>query len=141
MTAALLKLRARDDEDMRVVSAILQDSIAPVCDIFYDASGKNFFMVVLRLRREVKPEKCGERICCGLNIHGVEKAQVHGIDLALRGQMLGLLAVLRDGPALTFVFAGGAKIRLQMKDSNMIVEDFGEPWPSNCNPCHDLDPP
>jgi hypothetical protein len=38
---------------------------------------------------------------------------------------------------MIFIFAGGAKIRLQLQDWSMIVEDFGEAWPAQCNPCHE----
>ena len=35
------------------------------------------------------------------------------------------------------VFAGEAKIRIELRDWSLIVEDFGEAWPASCAPCHD----
>jgi hypothetical protein len=143
MTDKLLKLLAKDSEDIQVVSAILQDAIAPVCDMMYNAADKNFIMVVHRLRREIDSDQasvgsCGlDRICCAVNIRGVAKAQMQGIDLGSRAQILELLAVMKEELELVFLFAAGAKIRLQQEKGSMIVEDFGDPWPAQCAPCHE----
>jgi hypothetical protein len=134
-----LKLCAKDSEDVQVVSAILQDSIAPVCDIMFDAEKKNFIMVVHRLRREEETGAEMERICCAVNISGVDKAQLHGIDLTHRERMLDLLAVMIDNGNLVFIFAGDAKIRIKAEAFSMIVEDFGEAWPASCRPCHETE--
>lgn len=136
MSGKLLKLKAEDNEDVQVISAVLQDAIVPVCDMIYKADEKNFVMVVHRLCRE---EGNLERICCAVNVRGVESAQLQSIDLTKQGDMLDLLAAMPDEKAVTFVFAGGAKIRLHLDNWLMIVEDFGEPWPVQCNPCHDSD--
>jgi len=132
-----LKLRARDEEDIQVISAVLQDSIAPVIDMTFNAAEKNFIMVVHRLMREAATPETLERICCAVNVKGVASAQLQGIDLRQQSLMLDLLAVMSEGHNLIFIFAGGSKIRLGLGEWSMIIEDFGEPWPSQCNPCHD----
>lgn len=134
-----LKLKAQDADDIQVISAVLQDAIAPVCDMAYRPEEKNFIMVVHRLRREDENTEKPERICCAVNIQGVEKAQLHGLDLKQQEQMLDLLAALPEDRSIQFIFAGGAKIRLQLGDWAMIVEDFGEAWPASCTPCHDAE--
>jgi hypothetical protein len=139
MTGTLLKLRAKDAEDVQVISAVLQDAIAPVCDMIYDAESKDFIMVVHRLRRETKMDDGLERICCAVNLVGIEKCQLHNINLSQPSRMLDLLAVVVEGDNITFIFAGDAKIRFKLGGWSMLVEDFGEPWPSHCNPCHDSD--
>ena len=142
MTIELLKLKARDADDIQVVSAILQDAIAPVCDMALNAAENNFIMVVHRLRREaeavIKEDSlCRERICCAFNLYGVEKAQFQGIAMDRPDDMLELLAVMLEDKSLTFIFAAGARIRLQLGAWSAIIEDFGEPWPAQCSPCHD----
>lgn len=129
-----VKLKAKDAEDVQVISALLQDSIAPVCDMLFDAEEKNFIMVLHRLKREGDVR---ERVCCAVNIHGVAAAQLQGINLGQQSRMLDLLTVMTDETAMIFIFAGDAKIRLQLQDWSMIIEDFGEAWPAQCNPCHD----
>ena len=133
----MLKLKAQDSEDLQVISAVLQDSIVPVCDIAWRPEDKNFDMVVQRLKREASSSAELERICCAVNIRGVEGVQTHGIDLKAQERMLDLLAIMPEGKNLVFIFAGEAKIRLQFGDLAMIVEDFGEAWPAACEPCHD----
>jgi hypothetical protein len=146
---ALLRLRAEDTEDMQVISAILQDAIVPVYDICFTPDEKNFIMVVHRLRREAVDANTElERICCAVNIKGVDNVQTHKIDLFQQGQMLDLLALMPEDPDTrsdqksqkmlgTFIFAGDSRIRLELSNWSMIIEDFGEAWPASCTPCHD----
>lgn len=138
MTNKLLKLFAKDAEDIQVISAVLQDSIAPICDMLYRPEEKNFVMVLHRLRREVA-ETGMERICCAVNVSGVAQVQFQGFHLNEQGRMLDLLALVPEEGAITFVFAGNAKIRLHLAGWSALIEDFGEPWPSHCTPCHDSD--
>ena len=137
MTIQLLKLRAADAEDVQVISAVLQDSIAPVCDMAFQSDTKSFVMVVQRLRREAGEAGAAERICCALTVTGVAAVQTQGIDPLQGDCMLDLLAIMLTPQRLTFVFAGDAHIRLELAEWNAALEDFGEPWPALCSPCHD----
>jgi hypothetical protein len=133
----LLKLKAKDAEDIQVISAVLQDAIAPVVDMDYRAEDKNFIMVVQRLCRDGEAGAGMERICCALNMRGVESVQTHGFDHDDTDGMLDLLALLPDDDGLQLIFASDARIRLHLKDWSLIIEDFGERWPAHCSPCHD----
>ncbi len=135
MSADLLKLRARDAEDVDVVSAVLQDSIVPLCDMAFQPEEKGFLLVAQRLRRE-NPNAV-ERICCAVRIHSVTAVQTHDIDFNQTDRMLDLLALLFDADALTLVFASGAKIRLTLSGCCLTMEDFGEAWPALCQPQHE----
>jgi hypothetical protein len=131
--SALLKLKAKDAEDLQVISAVLQDAIVPVVDMQFNMQDNNFIMVVQRLCREDKKE----RICCAFNVRGVENVQTHGFSPSETELMLELLAVLPEGDELQLIFAEDARIRLRLKDWNLIIEDFGERWPAQCEPCHE----
>jgi hypothetical protein len=135
--SGLLKLKARDAEDVQVISAVLQDAIAPVVDMAYRAEDKNFVMVVQRLCREAGDEAGKERICCALNVRGVENVQTHGFNPAETGRILDLLALMPEGDELQLVFASDACVRLRLKDWNMMIEDFGARWPAQCEPRHE----
>jgi hypothetical protein len=141
MPQPLLKLRAKDAEDVQVLSAVLQDSIAPVCDMVFQAEAKSFVMVVQRLRREGGEAGAAERICSALTVNGVAAIKTHGINLKHQERMLDLLAMLCDGGTISLIFAGDAKIRLELGAAETgwaaSLEDFGEPWPALCHPCHD----
>ncbi|MDR3448302.1 MAG: DUF2948 family protein [Alphaproteobacteria bacterium] len=133
----MLKLRAKDAEDLQVISAVLQDAIVPVCDLAFEPDNQRFVMATQRLRRADDDKQPCERICCAVNLRGVTGAETHGIDLKNREQILELLAIMLEKDRLTFVFAGDARIRLALGDWVLLIEDFGEAWPALCNPCHD----
>lgn len=137
MTSDLLKLKARDNEDVEVLSAILQDAIVPVCDIAYEPQNKLLIMAPQRLCWEDPQSKSLSRICCAVHIHGVESAETMGLDLNEGSRMLDLLALLFEDGALTFIFAGNAKIRLQLNAWWIALEDFGDAWPTACQPSHE----
>ncbi len=140
----LLKLRAQDAEDIQVIAAVLQDSIAPVCDMTYKPDEKTFIMVVHRFRWDragsLDPGQtegpCFERICCALEVEGVEAVQRQGFDKAECDRMLELLTVLPGPDSLQFIFAGGAKLKLKVGPWRLRIEDFGESWPTPHQPCH-----
>jgi len=138
MTAKPLKLRAKDTEDVQVISAILQDAIAPITDIIYRPDEKDFVMVVQRFCHEGKDQDghC-ERVRAAVHITGVAGVQRQGINQDKPDAMLDLLAIMPEKDGLQFVFAGGGKIRLKLADWSLILEDFGEPWPAVCEPCHE----
>jgi hypothetical protein len=50
MTATPIRLRAEDDEDLKIVSACLQDAILPIGDMGFLPDEKRFVMVVNRFR-------------------------------------------------------------------------------------------
>ena len=135
---SLLKLRAKDPADLQIVSAVVQDAIAPLCDMTYRAEVQNFIAIVQRLRRE-PPSEGLERICCALNVQGVVGVQTHGLDLAQKDRLLDLLAVLPEPDSLQLIFADDARIKLTLSNWTLNLEDFGEPWPATCHPCHEVD--
>src|SRR3546814_15411105 len=47
-----LKLRARDDEDLPILSAHLQDAIVPITDVAFEAATRRFVMVINRFKWE-----------------------------------------------------------------------------------------
>lgn len=147
-----LRLLARDAQDIQIISAVLQDAIAPVCDMVFREADHAFVMVVQRFcwgdgaassAQEVEPASedepalvVYERVTCALDIEGVEKVQVQGLNPNNPSVMLDLLAVSLEGEALHLIFAGGGKIRLQLKNWCVRLHDFGESWPTTHCPRH-----
>ena len=48
-----MRLQATSSEDLKVLSALLQDSIVPIADILYTPSQKQVIMVLQRFRWEL----------------------------------------------------------------------------------------
>ncbi|WP_448203405.1 DUF2948 family protein [Azospirillum sp. sgz302134] len=151
MTVTPIRLRAQDEEDLKVVSACLQDAIVPIGDMCFLPDEKRFAMVVNRFRWEAadqpRPGPSAddddltpyERVHCGVRVEGVTGAKVKDIDLKNRKQILELLTLEAVQGGVVLHFAGGGCIRLDGSAWCCWVEDLGEPWPTTCKPCHPLE--
>ncbi|WP_114393646.1 DUF2948 family protein [Oleisolibacter albus] len=146
-----LKLRAGDAEDLKVVSAMVQDAIVPICDIAFLAEEQSFIVIANRFRWECADRADGisaggptpdadcsfERTNCALRFHGVSRASYRNLDLRDRTQMLNLLAVEAGEGGVLLHFSGGHGIRLEVSGLDVRLEDIGEPWPTGLKPCHE----
>lgn len=168
MAAAPLKLRATDADDIRVIAAVLQDALVPLSDIVYQPREQRFIMVANRFCWEsegrervvdaaeppMSPEDgegdaafhegaLYERVNCGLRVKRVRAVRQRGISSRDRDQILNLLTIDVASPApdgaVTFIFSGGAAIRLEVAAISCQLEDIGEPWPTAWRPMHALD--
>ena len=138
MSKAPLKLRAQDAEDLQMIAALLQDAIAPVCDMLYRPEEKSFIMTVHRFCWDGVEEgaACFERVHCALDIDGVEAVQRHGFDPHQTGLMLDLLTLNLEKTAMHMVFAGDRRLKLTLGAWQLRLRDFGEPWPTTHRPSH-----
>ncbi len=161
--STLLKLRARDAEDMAVISTCLQDALVPLCDVAYLKAAKRFVMVANRFKWETakNPEELSpagvaapgsdarfeddsgtpafERVHCGVRFDRVRAVQVRGLDLRNRDHILNLLAIEAAPRRITLVFSGDAFIRLDVGSITCHLEDLGEAWPTHWQPVHEGD--
>jgi Protein of unknown function (DUF2948) len=134
-----LKLLARDDEDLAVVSAVLQDALIPVSEMAYLPEERRFALVANRFRWERAPPptpRGRERRLTGLSIGAVSTVRRRGFSLAERDRILVLLAIRRVEGALQLDFAGGASIRLETSEVLCHLDDLSEPWPTRFQPRH-----
>lgn len=141
-----LKLIAFDNEDLAVVSAHVQDAILSAADIAYLPADKRF---VLLLRRfdwtgAASDRKGGPlRRQSALRFERVLKARYQGLEPGKAGDVLSLLAVqftqaTPDDPAgsLTFTFAGGGAVRLDVECIEAELRDLGPAWRARSRPHH-----
>ncbi|MFV3128818.1 DUF2948 family protein [Niveispirillum sp. KHB5.9] len=146
---AAMRLRAVDADDLRVVSALLQDAIIPIADIAYLPDDQLFVMMASRFQWEgpapdggPTPDEGGEgatRIQCAVRFTGVTSVRRRGIDLRRRGHFLSLLALEAAAGAVLLRLSGGADIRLEGAGIECRIADQGEAWPAARRPEHDLD--
>lgn len=138
-TARLLKLRAEDEEDIRVISAIVQDAMVAVGDMAYVAEDRRFILVANRLRRESGSAGL-ERIRCGVWFDEVKTVWRQRFSLRDAERILVLLAIRCDGAnVLRIDFSGGAGIRLEVGRILCHLDDIGEPWPTRQAPRHPVE--
>jgi hypothetical protein len=151
--AKRLKLRAEDEEDLKTISAILQDALVTVADMTYLPQERRFVLVANRFRWEVEPgqlpadvdeEDCPpcpvfERVLTGLCFEGVTAVRLKNIDRSRRGHILELLHLGWEAGCLTLTFAGGGAIRLATPRIAFRLDDICEPWPTLSRPHHEIE--
>ena len=139
-----LKLRATDDEDLAVVSAILQDAVIPIEEMAYLPEENRFVLIANRFRwedseRDPVAGRIYERVHCALVIDEVSAVHTKGIDRGKGETILSLLAVGRAEGAIELTFAAGAAIRVEVERVLCHLEDVAEPYPTQWRPRHAID--
>ena len=139
----LLKLVAFDSDDLKTISAHLQDAIACVADIIWLPSEQRLVVAVNRfdwLSAEAA-EPLYRRRYAALRFERVNSFKSRNIDSSARATMLNLLAVEfneTDAPAgeVTLTFSGGAAVRLQVECLEAELADLGPEWTTIRRPGH-----
>lgn len=148
MTKAL-KLRAEDANDLRIISAYMQDAVTVAADMAYLARQRRFAVMFNRYVWEAEKQdrsnlpddmKC-LRVRTGIHFDGVLKVISQNIPRRLKSAPLELLAIdcdeAADGSAvITLYFAGGSAVRLLAECIDCHLSDVSEPWPARCEPQH-----
>jgi len=141
MTDAL-KLRAEDEEDLAVISAVLQDALVAVSDMAYLPDERRFVLVANRFRWEPPmggPRRDFERRLSGFRADEVVAVRRRGFHPRDGDRLLVLLAIRADPGALLLDFAGGASIRLEVGRILCHLDDLGEPWRTRWRPRHPVE--
>jgi hypothetical protein len=144
MADAPLKLVAEDADDLKAISALLQDAILKVGDFAWLPKARRFACVMNRFRWEAgRAGGRGERVRAGLHVEGVTKAQIARIRQDAPDAVLSLLALEFDGAAdgpgiLTLTFSGGGAIRLSVDALEVHLDDLSKAWAARGRPRHDL---
>lgn len=141
-----LKLVALDEEDLKIISAHVQDAVLKVGDMSYDAKGQHFVMAMNRFAWEVKPRwfrRRHERRRSLVHFARVLSVKSAGIDLARKEDVLSLLAIrfdATDAPAgiVEIDFSGGSTIRLEVECIEGRLSDLGAAWETKARPVHQV---
>jgi hypothetical protein len=136
---APLQLLAEDPDDLAVISAALQDAVAKVGDISFEAKARRLTIVFNRFRWEADKR---QRVRSGLQLGGVLAVQARKIRRDRRDAVLELLALAFEpdeapGGLLTLSFAGGGDLRVRIECVDAVLADISEPWPTPREPAHD----
>jgi hypothetical protein len=136
-----LKLKAIDPEDLKVISAILQDALVLIGDMIYQEDEQRFIMVATRFQWEAAAEGATEfaRTATGVSFDGVTAVKRRKINPAKSEGILSLLAIELEEGAIQLEFSEGAAIRLEVTGILCHLQDVGEAWPTPWRPHHPLD--
>lgn len=127
-----------------MISAYLQDSLAPVSSLHYDPVERSFSAFLNRFCWESMEdhESFGhyQRVNCGLKCLEVSSFRHFGFHQHEAGLFLNLLAISYHsssaGGTLKLTFSEHRDIQLKVEEIKIVAEDLGQPWPTFHNPNH-----
>ena len=139
-----LKLIARTEEDLRVVSAHLQDSIASISDVANLKKNNIFLMQLNRFMWEDVEKgvfRKNKRIRTILKFENVLSVLSKNIDQRKSDKFLDFLAIETNTTPdnnyeMKIIFAGDSIIRIIAEAIEVTLDDQGEAWDTKNKPKH-----
>ena len=139
-----LKLIARTTEDLRVISAHLQDSIVKTSDIANLKKNKIFLMQLNRFMWEDVEKgvfRKNKRIRTVLKFENVLKVASKNVDQKKNDRFLDFLAIettkMPDkNYEMKLIFSGDIVLKLIAEAIEVTLDDQGAPWESKNKPEH-----
>ncbi len=138
-----LRLLAQDAEDLKVISAALQDAIGKVGDIRFDPADHTLTIALNRFRWEAEGSPTHERVRAALQLGSVIDVKARKLKREPRDAVVELLAIdfhagEAPGGEVRLTFAGDGELRVEVECLDAALADVSAPWPSRHAPRHDL---
>ena len=139
-----LKLIARTEDDLRVVSAHLQDAIANLSDIANLKKNKIFLMQLNRFMWEDVEKgvfRKNKRIRTVLKFENVIKVHSKNVNQSKKDKILDFLTIETNkmpdnNYAMKIVFAGDSVIQVVAEVIEVTLDDQGNAWDTKNMPRH-----
>ena len=140
-----LKLIAKTDDDLRVISAHLQDSIVKTSDIASLKKNRIFLMQLNRFMWEDVEKgvfRKNKRIRTVLKFENVLKVSSKNVNQKKNDRFLDFLAIetfkMPDkNYEMNLIFSGDIIIKLITEAIEVTLDDQGSPWESKSKPNHE----
>ncbi len=144
MKAKNLKLIARTDNDLKVISAHLQDSIVDIKNIAHLKKNKIFLMQLNRFMWEDVEKgvfRKNKRIRTMLKLDNVLEVNSRNIRQKNKDEFLDFLAIESQqmpdkNYEMKLIFSGDSIIRVITEVIEVILDDQGAPWDTKNKPKH-----
>ena len=135
-----LRLLAQDPCDLEVISATLQDAVAKIGDIRYEAHARQLTIALNRFRWEAG-ERTAERVRSAFQLGGVLSVKARKLRRDAKGAVVELLAVTFEagdapGGVVVLKFAGDGDLRCEVECIDAALADISQPWPTRRAPAH-----
>src|SRR5512145_162736 len=139
-----LKLIALDEEDLAVLSSLLQDAVLRVADMSYLPKQKRFAAALNRFDWENAAKDGGKdyrRRRTALRFDRVFGAKLRNVKPRAGDRVLSLLTIAftpkePPGGTLTLTFSGDASIQLEVECIEAELRDLGPAWRTRSKPAH-----
>ena len=134
---APLALMAEDEQDLRILSALLQDAILPASEMSYDPRGRSLALLLNRFRWEDADQAAAEgrdyeRVRSVLLIRDVLRVMSDGISRDADTVLELLAMVWQPGPdgtgRLLLEFAGDGTLAAELECINVDLRDVTRPY-------------
>lgn len=133
-----LALRAETDEDLGVISALVQDAVLPITEIRYDRRRRELALLINRFRWEDRSAaeargRAYERVQSVLLVGDAMGVASQGIDRNARDMILSVLSLAwepgEDGTGrLVVTLAGDGAIAVSAECLNVALKDVTRPY-------------
>ena len=138
-----MRLLAEDADDLRVVSAAVQDAVLQAKDISWTPSKRRLLLELNRFRYEAPPskDKTYERVRAGLSFDGVLSVKAKHMPSPKSTDVRQLLSIAFEagdppGGVIRLIFAGGGEMRLDVEVLDVRLVDTETVWPTRRKPRH-----
>ncbi len=143
-----ISLQALDNEDLSVISSLIQDGIVPVSEISYDPNARRFALLVNRFRWEESEtagskKRSAERVQSILLFEDVLSAKSSGLNNQDKETIISILQLsfqeTSDGSGkIEIILAGDGSILLDVEALDVKLKDVTRPYvaPSMRTPKH-----
>ena len=141
-----LKLLGKNQEDLKIISAYLQDSILIVKDIVFLKQNRTFIMIVNRFMWEDVEKgifRQNKRIRCAVKFEEVIKVESKNINQKNENKPLECLAIkcssiFEETYKIKYFFAGNGIITIISEVIAVALHDLGKPWNVKHIPIHKI---
>tara|TARA_B000000460_G_C21429326_1_gene354440 strand:+ start:104 stop:553 length:450 start_codon:yes stop_codon:yes gene_type:complete len=141
-----LKLIGKNQEDLKVISAYLQDSIVNVKDIVFLKKNKTFIMMVNRFMWEDVEKgifRHSKRIRCAVRFEEVINVKSKNINQKNKNKPLECLAIeyssfTDENCKIKVFFSGDSIITIIAETIVIVLHDLGKPWNVKYVPLHKI---
>ena len=141
-----LKLLGKNQEDLKIISAYLQDSILIVKDIVFLKQNRTFVMIVNRFMWEDAEKgifRQNKRIRCAVKFEEVVKVKSKNINQKNKNKPLECLAIkcssiFDEIYKINIFFAGNSIITIISEVIEVIMQDLDKPWNVKHIPTHKI---
>ncbi len=140
-----LKLKANDQNDLKVFAAYLQDSITVPQDIKYLEKNKTFICVFNRFMWEDAEKgifRDNKRIRSALKIDEVRSVKSQNLNpnekKALEFLTVNIDKDNKENVNINLLFSGNMTISVSVEAINATLEDFSDSWKTKTKPFHKI---
>ena len=142
-----LKLIGKNEEDLKIISAYLQDSVVIIKDIVFLKKNRTFIMILNRFMWEDVEKgvfRQNKRVRCALKFEEVTKVQSQNINQKNKNNPLEYLAIksslISDNIfKIRIFFSGGGIITIISEVIEVTMSDLGKSWNVKYFPAHKLE--